>query len=774
MFRDIFSKFLFQKRDIEERLPNFEGERVVYELEFQFERIDREKFDRIYDAMDAQHDKTVQCFDEETHIVKGDPHSKFVKRIYADGQIVNYIKNLITNEKIHVCAQNININFSREIIVSRKKHFTKLIRTRQRARTSFYPKNKEYKIEITHTTVLNRAMQFSRDIYELEIELLNDHGGAVYDALLETVQSICALLNETFDHVKERFLRCAPTIDLRVYKFNKPIVLLPKNIAAVNAVTPKIDGQRVFLFFCQHCVYEIDTNFNVRVTTFRTARAKDTVLDAEKAGATYYVFDALTVDGRALNAEPFSRRYLHYTEYVQRLNDKHFVAKRYFTFTTFAEFVDANRRAARRYRAVAQDGLIYVHTAAAYASPVYKWKHEATIDFYNDAGTPMLLCNRRLVHDPRFVFRMRDVVPAHQDIVECRIEQQFYNEAVPIRLRKDKKYPNTIEVANSILQTKNKNYITAESLRGNDVLFMRMYHNKCKQRYYEMYKGDYLLDIGSGVGADVFKWKHTFKHVTCIEPNEQHLSEMLSRLARNHQNHQPNRYHESPKAQTERLEKPKAQVGQYSILKKPEAQVGMTYLHPEKPEAICSICSSCSICSICSIFSQAKGLLKDNTRVHVLNETALVATNMLVNWKFERVFRFDVISVFFVLNQIPRAELPALIANFARLGLRVIGIMMNSDYLTLADNQLVTTQYMLRILRDERLFITIKNTIVQSQVENLLSFRELTRLMHAAGFTLEHSARLDGEPFMSANERQLSSFYTAFVFKNDLLTCARR
>ena len=99
-----------------------------------------------------------------------------------------------------------------------------------------------------------------------------------------------------------------------------------------------------------------------------------------------------------------------------------------------------------------------------------------------------------------------------------------------IRARPDKQKPNTELVAKSnwdlIFDP-----ITRQTLTGQDIRLMRKYHNRIKSDLFNSVRESVILDIGSGRGGDVNKWKQAkLKHVFAVEPNRAHLKELRNRL----------------------------------------------------------------------------------------------------------------------------------------------------------------------------------------------------------------------------------------------------
>ena len=100
------------------------------------------------------------------------------------------------------------------------------------------------------------------------------------------------------------------------------------------------------------------------------------------------------------------------------------------------------------------------------------------------------------------------------------------------RIRLDKNYPNSCEVAMDVWDIVRTFSIKKETLTGMTFDMVRRYHNKIKNTlFYENNKPEgVLLDIGSGRGGDVLKWKRNFKEVVAVEPNEEHIEELSKRV----------------------------------------------------------------------------------------------------------------------------------------------------------------------------------------------------------------------------------------------------
>ena len=120
-----------------------------------------------------------------------------------------------------------------------------------------------------------------------------------------------------------------------------------------------------------------------------------------------------------------------------------------------------------------------------------------------------------------------------ETVVEYRWNKDI-GKLTPMRIRYDKKYPNLKEVADD-----NWNLIfipiSIETLLGNNIQLVRKYHNKIKEGLFTQSSQRHiknigqnlsLLDIGSGWGGDLTKWKN-FGNIIAVEPNLDHIQRGL-------------------------------------------------------------------------------------------------------------------------------------------------------------------------------------------------------------------------------------------------------
>ena len=98
-----------------------------------------------------------------------------------------------------------------------------------------------------------------------------------------------------------------------------------------------------------------------------------------------------------------------------------------------------------------------------------------------------------------------------------------------IKERRDKQTPNSFYTFNNVvLASFQKVNLDVFSQTSN--VLMRKYHNIIKQNILNKYTGN-LIDIGSGNGGDLHKWKH-FRRITCVEPDYEKIKNLKERVSK--------------------------------------------------------------------------------------------------------------------------------------------------------------------------------------------------------------------------------------------------
>jgi len=102
--------------------------------------------------------------------------------------------------------------------------------------------------------------------------------------------------------------------------------------------------------------------------------------------------------------------------------------------------------------------------------------------------------------------------------------------AVPRRPRYRKSSPNQLSTARNVWELI-QNPITEATLRGHDLTLMRRYHNQVKRELFQQVPVNAsYLDLGSGRGGDVLKFKERNFSLYLLEPNAENRVELQQRL----------------------------------------------------------------------------------------------------------------------------------------------------------------------------------------------------------------------------------------------------
>lgn len=217
-----------------------------------------------------------------------------------------------------------------------------------------------------------------------------------------------------------------------------------------------------------------------------------------------------------------------------------------------------------------QDGLIFQNLDTPYNNDsTFKWKprSKVTIDFTilsssssssssSSFGLGVLSNEGIIPFDKCPTTNVIDVGGVHlSELVGKVVEFTFNsnNSPVPYRIREDKAgKPNRYDVAvdnlNDVLHP-----ILETTLLGKDSIIMRKVHNLEKERMLQLYiedSGNTLVDIGSGRGGDLLKWRdlspnssetpklkgrvqrwRSIDHVIAIEPSEDNIAELKRRMS---------------------------------------------------------------------------------------------------------------------------------------------------------------------------------------------------------------------------------------------------
>lgn len=322
------------------------------------------------------------------------------------------------------------------------------------------------------------------------------------------------------------------------------------------AITDKADGVRQMVFIAEDGIYLLFPNkFVSKYSNNTIPQLVNTVYDAEiidnyQNQRVILLFDILIYKNRDVRNASFSDRW---TEYVLRSNQQNNLLKfnihlKHYLFPKDGTIFD---RAGSillnvKEKGIPNDGLIYNHLDDRYDrnAIIYKWKpiHLLTIDFMvvEDADAERktfklyIRTKDGLVHYKNLVFQptSEDISLINNSIVEFTYSNERKS-FIPLRIRNDKIDPNFIHVADDVYNDI-MNPITEDTIIGKNFNVMRKWHNKIKldliENQSQLRPNGYVLDIGGGRGGDILKYVKAKQNVFFVEPNDDHIREMKSRL----------------------------------------------------------------------------------------------------------------------------------------------------------------------------------------------------------------------------------------------------
>ena len=294
-------------------------------------------------------------------------------------------------------------------------------------------------------------------------------------------------------------------------------------------------------------------------------RDKSIYLDAENI---FVPFDATMIAGENVLKNNYQDRLkkmytvLKEGSYIKvnEVNKLFIMQKKYFKINSKDTFYKAMLDVLEERKKVIykEDGLVFTPIKSGYVpsgstkpfkdrvlnkySDICKWKpsDRLTIDFmYEYDGEHIIKTKDRDIINfestplsKYFKFVELDALKSKSgSIVEFKPVEVKDKEVVlkPDRIRDDKIFPNDYYIVEN-LHYLLMNPIRESTLLGQDTCLMRKFHNKLKRELLSDVRQDsYLIDIGSGKGGDLTKWKR-YSKVLAIEPNTSYIHEFEHRL----------------------------------------------------------------------------------------------------------------------------------------------------------------------------------------------------------------------------------------------------
>ena len=287
---------------------------------------------------------------------------------------------------------------------------------------------------------------------------------------------------------------------------------------------------------------------------------------APEARVWYLAFDALAWNmDNSVSSEPHTKRMFYAQSVADKLkgNVLHVNTKSFKNLSTPQEFFATMREMFREqyHLTYRQDGFMFTPQNTVYnphsdKNPLFrrnlsafpdicKWKpkEELTIDFLikwkADINSPIGRSLELFSGDRGGLKQFTESEVDNRSELTLNLPNNTVVEygydyerktLVPTRVRHDKTKPNAYEIAMDVWKDISTP-IEKETLEGEDFILLRRYHNRIKRDLFDSVSEEkYLLDIGSGRGGDVFKWKK-FDKILAVEPNPEHIKELERRLS---------------------------------------------------------------------------------------------------------------------------------------------------------------------------------------------------------------------------------------------------
>lgn len=329
--------------------------------------------------------------------------------------------------------------------------------------------------------------------------------------------------------------------------------------------TIKLDGKRFLLMVSRRACYLIMPPFTViKFAKLTIDKYDGTLLDGELVDDTFHAFDILFFKNKDVRDEKFLKRLQFVEEVVPAIKafEGNVLVKKFYKE---GDIYDRLSQAGKDYKKMVRknknssDGVIVQPGHYYKNNTTLKWKpvEKLSIDFklvpagHEDIHNSEKLNLENLERSYILYVKIKnkpDLIrfqPKHSEydgvmvlakkdktldnsIVECEWNGKDF---FPVRIRDDRNYPNADATAYDVWSNIH-NPVSLDTLMGKDLIMMRRYHNYLKGQMLNKYteQGTNIIDIGSGRGGDLSKWRENgINKVFCIEPNKDNSKILIER-----------------------------------------------------------------------------------------------------------------------------------------------------------------------------------------------------------------------------------------------------
>lgn len=350
------------------------------------------------------------------------------------------------------------------------------------------------------------------------------------------------------DYVSNKYVN--NLVDLEYKNFNKELYKY--------RITQKTDGRHMFIVYHSLGVYTfapyteiskiIDVNsMNESTRFFYNQNIVGTLIEGEfiEEDNCLILFDAVYYQDMNLmnmtHTERMSKMYkfvddISSMDFGIQIKSKNFYSLRHSNDQTENRrvFIKSIQSCYNEVTDYHNDGIVFIPDSGYLDQIIYKWKpvEKQSIDFYIKDGKAFVKKNDRPELTP-FNVKLKQTKINSPGVYECFpiFETEDSNSLmfIPTRLRIDKEFPNSEEVANRNLR-RIQDPILLDTLLGKTLKITTKYHRHISRKMYSQFYGS-ILDIGSGRGGDLDSMKN-YSDVTLVEPDMYNVKELKYRLSK--------------------------------------------------------------------------------------------------------------------------------------------------------------------------------------------------------------------------------------------------
>lgn len=436
--------------------------------------------------------------------------------------------------------------------------------------------NKNYLAEI-HITFRTEIGNKIKSFVSIEVELPKKYETNIMDGIVREILKIhngyiIPSLYDKIDTIETSYID----------KYIKPIGMLQrpidmkwsnltyrKMIEQPHAISFKADGTRMLLLLSDAGTYFITSSYDViRINAIKN---KDTIIDGELMGDTYWAFDIIYSDlDKNISDKNYDERHKYLSNIlmsmktintlfklpliptvpghehpIENINIIKCIPKPIIIPKTTKEFFNAIEQ--MNDIGIQTDGIIFTPIKQKYSGYVLKWKPQdlLTVDFFVSSLTQIsTFKDNSIIELSTLTYNNMPIKYLVKNLSEqnigtvCEFKYQGINEQneqvwIYERPRPDKSIPNRYEVYVDIIRI-HDDPIEIEAITGKSLRLMRKYHNQVKKELYDMLATDLkaktITDIGSGRGGDLSKWISNDFDVQAIEPDGDNIREFIRRV----------------------------------------------------------------------------------------------------------------------------------------------------------------------------------------------------------------------------------------------------